>query len=154
MDESNERDLNLGIRRFKGIPFILYLLLHSLLSIIYLTIKLILINHPFDQDINDNHNDNRYESVNDRFLNLGFKQFVNAETIILTCLLTHNISNIWKLTMIYKYKQGFFDTCSKIVCIMSSIFDIAFICHQDEFYADFPIINQVNKNTKNIYNES
>ena len=118
MDESNERDLNLG--RFKGIPFILYLSLHSLLSIIYLAIKIILIIHPFNDNNNNNNNDNRYKFVNDRFLDFGFKQFVNGETIILTCLLTHNISNIWKLTMIYKYKQGFYvSICKKILCIIA-----------------------------------
>lgn len=114
IDESNERDLNLG--RYNGMPFILYLFLHSLLSICYLLIKFILILNPFD----DNYpNDNRYEDVNDRFEEDGFKKFVNGETIILTYLLSHNISNVTKISKVYFMKQALYPSLfKKIICII------------------------------------
>lgn len=111
MDESNERELNLG--RYHGIPFIIYLFIHSLLSIIYLAIKLILVISPFDPSI-----DNRYKNVNERFQDDGFNKFVNAETIILTYLLSHNITNILKITQFYNLKQSLYGVLKKIFCIL------------------------------------
>ena len=91
MNDKQERDL--AMDRYNGIPFHLYLIIHALLSIIYALIKIILVFNIFGDE-----SDNRYQNVNARFKEDGFKSFVNAETIILTYLITHNISNIKQLT--------------------------------------------------------
>merc|ERR1712157_389594 len=104
--EQNEREL--AMDRYAGIPFKLYLFFNAVLCLIYLFIKIILFTNAYDFDA-----DNRYDDVNDRY-NDGFKQFVNAETIILTYLIIHNISNVKSVTKLYNLqKASSFNGCSR-----------------------------------------
>ena len=125
---SDEQERNLALNRYNGIPFTLYLTFHALLSIIYLIIKIILIfkNEP----------DNRYKNINSRFKQ-GFKSFVNAETIILLYLITHNISNVKTLTEICKsrsYLSSELQKCWMWCCIcliwIDAIISIILLCYK------------------------
>lgn len=130
INDKQERDLALD--RYNGIPFHLYLIIHALLSIIYLLIKIILIFNIFGDEI-----DNRYKNINTRLIKNGFKSFVNAETIILTYLITHNISNIKQLTQITKSRTYISsDLLKKLmwICIyliwIDVIFSLMLLCYK------------------------
>eukprot|EP01084_Bolivina_argentea_P169447 293748_1 len=91
-----ETDRELISDRFAGMPTRLYLFFNALLSFLYLLIKLTLIFNAYDSS-----SDNRYEDVNDRYDDVGFKDFVTAETIIMTYILVHNLMNIKSTSKLY-----------------------------------------------------